>query len=40
MIDYIYERIFKEVENSKIELKERFKESYKANYRKTIDEKS
>ena len=40
MIDYIYERILLEVENSKIELKERFKESYKSSYRNTIDKKS
>lgn len=40
MIDYIYERIISEVEKSKVELKERFKESYKANYRNTIDKKS
>ena len=40
MIDYIYDKIHKEVDNSKAELKEIFKEAYKANYRNTIDKKS
>lgn len=40
MIDDIFDKIFMMIENSKFELKERFKEIYKANYRSTIIKKS
>jgi hypothetical protein len=40
MIDYIYEKIITQVEESRIELKERFKEAYKVNYRNTIEKKA
>jgi hypothetical protein len=32
MIDYIYEKVYALLEESKVELKERFKEAYKQNY--------
>lgn len=40
MIDYIYDKIQKELDSSKQELKNTFKEAYIANYRSTVDKKS
>lgn len=39
-IDHIYEKIFKHLEQSKIDMKQRLKEAYIANYKSTLDKKS
>jgi hypothetical protein len=39
-IDHIFEKIHKHIDQAKVDMKERLKEAYIANYRSTVDKRS